>query len=1147
MKLRTWCIRIGQILTKTVLIFTGFLVCLTLFNPAKTKAENNRGGITIRQQNAPIEKVFQSIEKQSGYRFFYNETLLLGAGKVTINLQNVTLQEALDACFHNQPLSYAIVDKTIIVKRRQEQQRKAPEAAAVALSGPGKIIALRGKVTSGNAPVAGASIMIKGTDNGASTDKDGMFTLPEVEDDATLVVSSVSHQAREVRLNGQTFIRIDLSTKTSDLDEALVVAYNTTTRKMNTGSVAVVKGEEIAALPNRSFDKSLQGLVPGLLVTQGSGLPGGPVTNFVIRGIATAVDPSMGSTVRNPLIVIDGVPVTQDQFQIYLDQTRTPISNPLAQLNPSDIETISILKDASAIALYGSRASNGVIVIVTKRGKAGRTNINFRHQTDFASRFQGNVKLLNQDEYLELLFEAYRNLNSPQFPDDAAIYADLRKKFPVIVNAPGDTSFYPAADWVGALLREKAATVSNEISLSGGNEKSNYYLNFEYSKQNGVVIGTDYDRKSLRFNFENRPASWLKLGLNNTLSYSIQNYGIGNRSYTGTVVNNMSPLNPVRYSDGSYVLNYAVGAGPQSATLFPNPAAAAEFNINRNTAYRGLTTLNGEISFLKYFKFSTIAGLDFMLAEGKEKADPRLVDPGNFSSTGVGRIEQQDVRRANIVSTNMLRYNALFNNDHSIGVLIGQEAQIQTQKNSLIAVQNLTLPYYDQVNSPGVTALRQTATSNKETLLSFFSQANYAFRNKYFLSGSIRKDGSSRFGEDKRYGTFWSAGAGWILTSERFLKGASAWMDYLKIRGSIGAAGNAGAISAITKYDQLEPYRFLGETAVVPSTTPGNPNVHWEQTFTWDAGLEARFWKERISLTADVYHRRTKDLIYSENLAASTGYVSVLNNIGIMENRGVEFSLSANIIKNRDLNWVVDVNWSTNKNKLIKANVPTAALSNSILGSMEGKNFNSFYMPVWAGVNAGNGKAQWLDSAGEVIEVYSSAAKDKKFVGKPQPDGFGAFGTKLIYRGVELSARFCYQYGYQVFIQDDLVSDGRYPYMNQDRRALDRWQKPGQITTNPRRVLNNSTGSAVLNPSTRYLFDGDHIRLQNVSIAYAIPKLITEKLRLNSCRVFLQGNNLALWTEFPGQDPDIITTIGGTGNNSFPSQRSFSFGINANF
>ena len=398
MKLRTWCIRMGQILTKTVLVFKGFLIFLTLFNPATTQAEDDRGGITIRHENVPIQKVFQSIEKQSGYRFFYNETLLQGAVKVTLNLQNVSLQDALDACFRNQPLSYAIVEKTIIVKRRQEQaQTTAPIAAtAVSFSKPGKIIAVRGKVTSNNVPVVGASIMIKGTDNGVSTDKEGVFTLPEVDEEATLVVSSVSHEVREIKLNGQSFISIDLDQKVNELDDAVVVAYNTTTRRMNTGAVSVVKGEEIQRLPNRSFDKSLQGLVPGLLVTSGSGQPGGSPANFVLRGIATGGEPTNGETFRNPLIVIDGMPVSQEPATSSLLQgSVSRITNPLAQLNPSDIESITVLKDAAAVALYGSKASNGVLLVTTKKGKSGKTIFNVRHQTDLSSSLEGKINMLN--------------------------------------------------------------------------------------------------------------------------------------------------------------------------------------------------------------------------------------------------------------------------------------------------------------------------------------------------------------------------------------------------------------------------------------------------------------------------------------------------------------------------------------------------------------------------------------------------------------------------------------------------------------------------------------------------------------------------------------------------------------------------------
>lgn len=1140
MKLRTWCIRIGQILTKTVLVFTGFLVCLTLFNPAITKAENNRGGITIRQQNAPIEKVFQSIEKQSGYRFFYNETLLLGAGKVTINLQNVSLQEALDACFHNQPLSYAIVDKTIIVKRRQEQQLKAPEAAAVALSGPGKIIALRGKVTSGNVPVAGASIMIKGTDNGASTDKDGIFTLPEVEDDATLVVSSVSHQAREVRLNGQTFISIDLSQRTDDLDEAVVVAYNTTTRRMNTGSVTVVKAKEIESLPGRSFEKRLQGLVPGLQITSGTGQPGGGVSDMVLRGISTGTQPENGSTVRNPLIVVDGVPVSQEPFQLNYERTGTPITNPLAQLNPSDIESITVLKDASAIALYGSKASNGVILVTTKTGKVGKTVYNFRHQTDFSKGLDGKLEMLNRDEYMELLYESVRNAN-PAFWTDYRIDSLLKRTFPTYKDEQsGTTNFYPTADWAKELYDNQAATITNELSMSGGAGRTKFYVNLGWVNQDGIVKKTGYDGKYLHLSLENQSEKGLKVGLNTSLSYNIQDYSSSNESsvFNFGYVDWVSPLIPIRLVDGGYYQIPELNLG--------NPAAKNEYNTNRTASFRGLTKFYGEYQFLKNFTLSSVVGIDFMLSEIKEKADPRTFD--DISRTiGQGRITERDLRRGNLINTNSLRYNTSFLKDHSLNVLVAQEAQVMTQKTMDVEVRGSAtsppFPQYDDISSPGYVLYSGGGVRSKQTLLSVFGQLNYSYNNRYFLSASLRGDGSSNFGERNQWGKFWSTGLGWVVSSERFMKNASNWINYLKIRGSVGQAGNSAAVIATTRYYLMGTVRqFLGSTAFSAPSQPGNPTIQWEKTFNWDLGLETRFLNDRIGITADVYKKYTTNLIYLTTLPSTAGYNDVLDNIGNMENMGVEVSLSATILNSKNFQWKMVGTWSANQNKLTKANVPLSTISGDLLANEEGRNFNSFYMPKWAGVDQATGLPQWVDSSGKPTSNYNLAKKE--WVGKPQPDGFGAITNTFSYKNIELAFQFYYEYGAKLYDQSGSVNDGSIVFRNQDKRALDRWTQAGENASNPRRVMNNADGGA--RNSTRFLGDGDFVRLQNVSLAYSLPKKILNILHINNLRLFVQGNNLATWTPFQGKDPDNANYEGNV-YRPYPIQRSYSFGANVSF
>lgn len=1103
------------------------LPCIYLH--AQKSAQPGRN-VTITNSHISLRDVFNVIEKQTGVVLFFGDLNI--SQLVGVKFVATPVEEALAEMLPPLGLTYEYVkgnrDKIFI--RSIVGERKKDTVMVISVSGV---------VTDDKgAPLPGATVRVKGTRLGTATKANGMFTLSRAGADDVIQVSYTGFIMAEVALDGRASVRVQLKPGDNNLDETVVTAYGTSTQRALTGAISIVKGEEIQTLPNRSFDKSLQGLVPGLLVTSGTGQPGGGVSNFVLRGIATAGDFQNGSTVRNPLIIIDGIPISQDQNQIYIDGTKTPINNPLAQINTSDVETINVLKDASAIALYGSRASNGVIVITTKKGRIGKPVFSFRTQVDIATRSQGKVKPLNERQYLELLYETYRNSN-PASWTDAAIKADLLTKFPYLINAAGDSSFYPEQDWNKELFSSHALTTSNELSMSGGNEKSNYYLNLEYTKQNGVVRKTGYDRKSVRFNFESYPEKWLKVGINTSLSYNVQDYqGALNGSAGGPLSMMMSPLNPVRLQDGTLIMNYKWG-NVYSSPMFANPVAEMQYNLYNNTSYRGISRVYGEVSLLKYFKWNSSLGVDYTMTEAKEKIDPRLYD---ISLNGMGgRIEERDARNANIITTNILRFERTFNADHVISVLLGQEAQIRTQKVLAVAVTGLAFPFYDQINSPGVVPLRQSGYTNKETLQSFFGQANYGFKNKYFLSASTRTDGSSRFGDDRRYGLYWSAGAGWLASSEHFMKKALPVISYLKLRGSIGAAGNAGAINAVTRFDALQAGKYNGGTAVFPITTPGNQDVRWEQTFTWDAGLDAKLLNDRFSVAADFYERNTSDLLYTIQLPQSSGYYQVLANIGKMRNRGVEFAFAVDIIKRRDFTWSIAGNWATNKNLLVKANTNTESFSTAELYNKEGENFNSFYLRKWAGVNPENGMPQWIDSTGKPTEDYNAAKRE--FVGKPQPDGFGSVTNSFSYKGVELSVNFYYQYGYQIYNADRMVGDGYIPYMNQDVRALDRWRRKGDIASNPLRKLNNSAGRRA---SSRYLYSGDHIRLQNATIAYSFPKTVTERLHINMLRVFVQGYNLALWSRYPGQDPNNVNS-GGTTGYAYPMQRSYSAGLNVNF
>lgn len=1117
---------------RVFLVIPLFLLCTILM------AANNQPGekITLNERATPLKKVFNKITSQTGLKFVYSNRLIDDQQPVNVSVREASLEEVLQQIFVGRRFEVQRPNprSVVLIVHEKITERKI-EAIPASKRSENTFFDITGTVTdTAGASIPGATVLVRGTNKATATDANGQFSLQGIQQNMILLVSSIGFQTKEVKLGNNTDINVKLAAAVNNLDESVIVAYNTTTQRNNVGAITVVRGEDIQALPNRSFDRSLQGLVPGLQITKGTGQPGGGISNMVIRGIASGSDVSSGQTVRNPLIVIDGIPVTQDNFQFLNAASTTPITNPLAQLNPSDIETISVLKDAVAIALYGSKASNGVILVTTKKGKTGKTIFGFRHQTDIASKLIGKVEVLNQQEYLGLLYETYKNTN-PALWTDQAILADLKAKFPI----RADGSFYPAPDWYDEIYQDHATTIANELSMSGGNEKSNFYLNLEYTKQNGVVKKTGFDRKSLRFNFEHRPASWLKLGVNTALSYNSQDYSNATESASGyATATILSPLNPIRLENGNYQFLYKQGAVGD----LQNPVAAAEFNINRNIAYRGLSKLYGELRFLKYLTFSSAVGIDFMLAELKEKNDPRF-----FTTSVPTKISERDLRRTSVISTNMLRFDKSINSNHTLNLTLGQEAQINNEK--ILGADAIgtaeTLPYYDQLNSLGYTMNRITGSGRKQTLLSTFGQVNYSFKNKYLLSSSIRRDGSSKFGTQQQWGTYWSSGAGWIVTAEEFMKRGAPWLNYLKIRGSIGASGNSGAVDDLTRFDKLTSYKYQGQDAVMSIGTPGNPDIRWEQTFTGDLGVETRFLRERVAVTLDFYKRKTRDLIYTTTLPSISGFSSVTANIGNMENKGIEVSLSAEIVKSKTFRWNSSINWSSNQNILVKANVPLAVISGGILGNEEGRNFNSFYMPVWAGVNPADGKPQWLDNDGKYTDKYSSAKK--VFVGKPQPDGFGAITQTFSYKGLDLSAQFYYQYGstiYDASLPSPLLNDGMLPYVNQIRSALDYWKKPGDIATNPRRQINNTDGGS--SASTRFLFKGDYIRLGNITLSYNFSDNLLKQLHITRLRIYVQGDNLMLLTNYPGPDPDNIN-VGGSTKFGYPNQKSFSVGLNVNF
>lgn len=1091
-------------------------------------AEGRAQAITLKVKDVPLKTVFKEIKRQVGYDFFYNDEVLEKAGKVTIDVKNATISEVLEKCLKDRPLKFVIEDNSIVIREREAVVESKFHFLVPA--------SVRGQVAdeSGN-PVSGASVAVKGSRRGTSTDAKGEFTLTDIDQNATLVITGINIQTQEVKLSGQSFIAIVVKAAVKE-EEQVVVAYNRISSRANVGAVTVVKGEEIQNLPNRSIDKSLQGLVPGLFVTSGSGQPGSGLSNFVLRGIATGTSDILTgfSTVRNPLIVVDGVPVFQNP-QMFPNRSRglwdVPDNNPMATLNPSDVESISVLKDAAAIALYGSTASNGVILITTKKGKAGKTQVSIRSQVDIANRIKSDIDLLSQDEYLALLYETYRN-TTPGVTD-AQILADLKTKFPT----RADGSLYPFQDMTPYLYKNAATTFSNELNISGGSERSTFYLNFEWTKQDGVYKNTGFDRKSIRLNVDNRPTDWLKFGLGATLSYNVQPVAYNNAAQFGAVFHSF-PLNPIFLENGEYYMNYVV------PTCRYNPVASANLNESVNTSYRALTQLNTEINIFKGLTFTSRMGADFLLTEAKEKMDPRFFD-NNVNATGVGRVEQAHLMNTNLIITNLLNYTKQISKDHGLSVMASHEASLKIINSMSASGTYLRFYTNDQVDQTGTRT--GTGSRGKQTSLSYFGQLNYDFRKKYFLTGNIRTDGYSQFGGKQPFNTFWSAGGGWIISAENFMKHTQSWLNYAKLRGSIGSAGNAAAITRFIKYQSLDAINYLDNTTLavihVPNSSPPNPLIEPERTFNYNLGLELQFFQSRLNITADFYRRKTSNLIYNIVLPLSSGSTGVQDNLGDIVNKGAELMLAANIMKTKNFSWNVNVVWSTNQNKLVRSNrrLPETVSGSSALANQEGRNFNSFYMPVWAGVDPATGSGMWIDTTGKPNTNYGAAAK--QWVGKPQPDGFGSLTNSFASRDFSFSFSLYYQYGSQIFNPDPrLNNDGYSLYDMQDRFALDRWQKPGDVALNPKRILNNAVYNRY---STRNLYDADHIRLQNVNLGYTLPRHLAQFLHLTAVKIYGQANNLGLWAiKKPGNADIANVNVQGFLLFQYPQNKNYSLGIN---
>ena len=939
---------------------------------------------------------------------------------------------------------------------------------------------IKGRVTEdGKKPLSNASIIVKGTTVASKTNDEGYYSITIPANGRVLKFSSLNFEDQEVNIGSKSEINVILVNTVSDLQQVIVTGYGTTKKATNTGSIATVKASEIENLPFSSVDRALQGKVAGLQSVASSGQPGASQA-ILIRG-ASSITAS-----NAPLWVVDGVPINAG------DASRLQTTgNLLSTLNPNDIESISVLKDAASQSIYGSRAANGVIVVTTKKGKSGKTK--FRFDTELGN---SDVAYVNE-KYKPLDANEFINLTREGLVNAGASAAQTTS----ILNSLGQGNGINF-NWFDNIMRVGQQKQYN-LSAEGGNDKTTFFLSGGHFAQDGTSINSQLKRNNVNFRITNKATDKLTIGLNLNAGNVSQRAPLNGGAFGNPLLSTyfLLPTYSAYKPDGTY--NYILNGG------LHNTVALSEMDKRflRQSSIRG--SVNGEYKILDNLKFRSVYGIDYNALEEDQYNNP-LHGDGLASN---GRAFSYYTRYFNYVWTNTLdlQQNITRNGDLSSSTQIGYEAQKSAGYFSSLQAQqfppSLSLTY----PASGASPTTASATISDYTFESQFASTNLNYKNRFVLSGSFRRDGSSRFSAKNRYGNFWALGATWNIDREDFMANNRIF-DQLKLRGSYGVNGNAG----IGNYDAPALYGFGFNYNQLPGSAPtnvGDENLTWELNKPMNIGLDFSVLKNRVNVTVDYYIRKSENLLLSVPLSNTSGFGSATRNIGSMENKGLELSLNIVPIQTKDLRWDVDFNFSNNKNKITSLPNNADILSGNFI-IRQGESLNTFFLREWAGVDRSTGDPQWYttDKHQASSNIYPGA-NARILAGQALPKFFGSLTNALTYKGFNLSAQLYYNFGNQVFDtwRGYYLGSGFGASFNKVKRQLDAWTKPGDITDVPKYVYN---GNKNFNAGSTYnLNDGSFVRVRDIQFGYTLPKAYTEKLKIGNANFYVRGTNLFTWVK----------------------------------
>ncbi|MFA8449284.1 MAG: SusC/RagA family TonB-linked outer membrane protein [Bacteroidales bacterium] len=1024
---------------------------------------------------------------------------------------------------------------------------------------------MTGTVTDENdEPLPFVTVVVKGTTQGTTTGIDGKFTIG-VKDSDILVFSFVGYNTVEVPVANKSTVSVNMKTDSRILDEVMVVAYGTTTKKSFTGSATTVKADKLEKIPVTSFDKALQGNVSGLQVTSSSGQPGSGAT-VRIRGVGSI------NASSQPLYVVDGVAINGSNLSAIANSDNGTSTNPLAAINPDDIASYTVLKDASAASLYGSRAANGVVIITTKKGKEGKAKIEAKAQWGFSDRAVKGFDLMNADKFYQMAFQGLANRYNPTV---AAGNVESVVGFNPFKVPSGESAILPDGsinpnaklmvntDWRDAVYRI-GRSEEYSVRATGGNKKMNYFISGGYLNQKGIVKHSDYKRYTTTLNLNAQMNDWLKVGMNNNLSYSEQNTppgagGGANPVRMSVLFSRAIPLyklDPITFEpilkDGQKQYNYS---NPVSHDF--NPIGIGETDIYKTITARVLSNMYAEATILKDFKAKSVFAIE---ATGLNET--RFYNPEHGNGAGPnGLSAKYRISDITMTSTNTLNYEKQINENHKINVLAGQEA-IKNHYDYFTGTKgNFPYPGLDQlIAGSDPKEIEQYFT--EWTMMSFFGRVNYDISNKYYLSVSARNDGCSRFGKNYKNGQFYSIGGSWRITEEKFMPDWY-WLDDLKLRASYGTSGNAG----VGDYAHLGLLTFgdnYNGTPGISFSQLANERLSWERNGNLNIALEFTIFNG-INSSIDFYNRTSKDLLLNRPTSLTTGFSSRKENLAEMRNTGIEWNLNTTNFSTGDFVWTTNFNLTYNKNEVTA--LPQKEIINGTKIWTKGESLYTFYMREWAGVNRNDGRPMWLlnetpENEAEYIKTYSGvegtdqkvyvyngkvvtsdySLAQKAKVGDALPKFYGGLSNSFSYKGFDLDFLLYFSIGGNVYNSTEaaLSHGGKTIGQNLLASQANSWTPENPDADNPEYLYGNPYNPA--GRSTRFLHDASYLRLKNITLGYNIPRSFLSRIGISNAKVYVQANNVFTVSGLKGIDPEQALT--GLTSYNIPITKSINFGIN---